>query len=113
MPQTRLLVAVASMSQLLFARLSTLRCNVFADFSLFRFHSFVNCWSGEFVQLFSFTTPHPTPFTPASQLAFALVCQFAHSSDLQDGSWIREDEEAPVNRGTSKLITWCFVLSSF
>ena len=33
--------------------------------------------------------------------------------DLQDGKWIREDEEAPVNRGTSEPGTWCFVLSSF
>jgi hypothetical protein len=33
--------------------------------------------------------------------------------DLQGGSWTREDEEAPVNRGKSKPITWCFVLSSF
>ena len=34
-------------------------------------------------------------------------------TDLQDGSWMREDEEAPVNRGTSKPGTWLFVLSSF
>ena len=31
----------------------------------------------------------------------------------QDGNWTLEDEEAPVNRGTSKPGTWCFVLSSF
>ena len=31
----------------------------------------------------------------------------------QDGNWTLEDEEAPVNRGKSKPITWCFVLSSF
>ena len=33
--------------------------------------------------------------------------------DLQDGKWIGEDEEASVNRGTSKPGAWCFVLSSF
>ena len=33
--------------------------------------------------------------------------------DLQDGKWIREDEETPVNRGTSKPGTWCFVFSKF
>ena len=31
----------------------------------------------------------------------------------QDGNWTLEDEEAPINRGTSKPGTWCFVLSSF
>ena len=31
----------------------------------------------------------------------------------QDGKWIREDEEASVNRGTCKPGAWCFVLSSF
>ena len=35
MPPTRLLVVLASISQLLFTRLSALRCNVFAHFSLF------------------------------------------------------------------------------
>ena len=35
MPPTRLLVVLASISQLLFTRLSALRCNVFATFSLF------------------------------------------------------------------------------
>ena len=32
--------------------------------------------------------------------------------DLQDGKWIRKDEEAPVNRGTSKPGAWCFVFSA-
>ena len=31
----------------------------------------------------------------------------------QEGNWTLEDEEAPVNRGTSKPGTWCFVLGSF
>ena len=38
---------------------------------------------------------------------FLAVCSW------QDGKWIREDEEASVNRGTSKPGAWCFVLSSF
>ena len=31
----------------------------------------------------------------------------------QDEKWIRENEEAPVNRGTSRPGTWCFVFSKF
>jgi len=81
---------------------------------LFTFHSFVNRWSGEFVQLFSFTTPHPTPCTPPSQLAFAALW-FASLliADLQDGSWIREEKMSASLRDTDEPITWCFVLSSF
>ena len=41
----------------------------------------------------------------------ASTCRTLLLMDLQDGKWIREDEEAPVNRGTSKPGTWCFVFS--
>ena len=41
----------------------------------------------------------------------ALTCRTLLLMDLQDGKWIKEDEEAPVNRGTSKPGTWCFVFS--
>ena len=34
-------------------------------------------------------------------------------TDLQDGTWIREDKMSASLRNTDEPITWCFVLSSF
>ena len=50
-------------------------------------------------------------FSSAFNCAFG--CGLPVCCSRQDGNWTLEDEEAPVNRGKSKPITWCFVLSSF
>ena len=72
------------------------------------------------VLLFHMTQSQPNPFQHLSaqclnlwhclSLLQIVVCQFAR--DRME-KWIREDEEASVNRGTSKPGTWCFVFSKF
>ena len=47
---------------------------------------------------------------PCQHSVFAADCGLPVCS-RQDGQWIKEDEEASVNRGTSKPGTWCFVFS--
>ena len=109
MPPTRLLVVLASISQLLFTRLSALRCNVFATFSLFTLLSI----AGQVNLSNCFLSQHLTQPLAHHRLNLPLQHCGLPVCSWQDGKWIKEEKMSASLRDTDEPGTWCFVLSSF